>query len=389
MKIISVLGSTGSIGTQTLSVVCETPGVKVAALSANENIDMLERQIKEFEPDFAAVADAEKALVLKKRLSSLKTEISGGKEAVMAAAAYPSASLVVNGIVGIAGLTPTVAAIKAKKNVALANKETLVAAGETIMRLAAENGVSILPVDGEHSAVFQCLRGNENNRISKIYLTASGGPFRNYIREQLESVTPDDALKHPTWRMGAKITVDCATLMNKGLEVIEACRLFGLPAEKIVPVIHPQSVIHSMVEFEDGAVIAQLSSPDMRLPIQYAINYPDRLSNSFPKLDLLKTAALTFEAPRMDLFPCLKYAFDALDAGGLMPAVLNAADEAAVFLFLNRKIMFTDIPILIENAMTAYTLGKAPETGDEIENILAAGKWAREYVLGASEAKGE
>lgn len=369
-----MLGSTGSLGRQTLDVIRQTPGTRVAALTANNSTDVLEKQIKEFNPDIAALWDESAARELRGRLTGHKTEILSGKAGVLAAAGYDKSELVVNVISGTAGLEPTIAAIKAGKDVALANKETLVAAGGLVTALAKERGVSILPVDSEHSAIFQCLRGNDPASVSKLILTASGGPFRGYDRTRLAQVTVAETLNHPVWSMGRKITVDCATLMNKGLEVMEAYWFFGLSADKIDVVIHPQSVVHSMVEFNDGAVMAQMGTPDMRLPIQYAINYPDRLPNNIPKLDLFVKSPLTFEKPDLDAFPCLRLAYDALKTGGTAPAVLNAADETAVNLFINGEIRFDHIYELIENTLLAYTVKSA----NTLDDVLLADSWGRE-----------
>lgn len=378
-KNIVVLGSTGSLGTQALDIIHQTPDVRLAALAARASVDLLESQIREFRPDIAALEDEVKAVDLRNRLrlDGIKTEILTGSAGVLAAAAYDEADLVINTIVGVAGLLPTMAALGAGKDLALANKESLVAAGGLVTKLAKEKGAALLPVDGEHSAIFQCLRGNAGNEIEKLLLTASGGPFRGYTAEQLQRVTVDDALKHPVWGMGRRITVDCATLMNKGFEVIEAHWLFGVATSRVEVLVHPQGVVHSMVEFADGAVMAQLGTPDMRLPVQYAINYPRRLPNSIPKLNLTEIGKLTFEPPDKTTFPCLRLAYDALKTGGTAPAALNGADEAAVGLFLEGKIAFKDIAILIENTLMAYTVKKA----ESAEDALAADSWARERVL--------
>ncbi|MDR1703342.1 MAG: 1-deoxy-D-xylulose-5-phosphate reductoisomerase [Clostridiales bacterium] len=381
IKRVSVLGCTGSIGVQALDTISWTPEICVVALACKSDIDTLERQIITWQPDIAAVEDTGRALELKHRLKGVKTEILAGKQAVTQAAGYEQTDLVINSIVGIAGLPPTVEAIKAGKILALANKESLVTAGAYVMGLAREKGAAVLPVDSEHSAVLQCLRGNEGNAISKLYLTASGGPFRGYSREQLKKVTLKDTLKHPTWSMGRKITVDSATLMNKGLEVIEARYLFDIPPERIEALVHPQSVIHSMVEYADGAVMAQLGAPDMRLPIQYALHYPKRLPGGAKRLDFNTVKALTFEAPDTGAFPCLKLAYQALEDGGMYPAVLNGANEAAVELFLNSRISFTDIAELIEKSLLAYNVKKAGHGLDSIDEVLAADGWAREKVL--------
>ena len=376
MKKIVLLGATGSIGTQTLEVVKATGCADVLALTGHSNIDLLEQQIHEHTPRVAVVTDEGKARILRGRLSGAGTRVLSGMEGINEAVSLPEADTVVNALVGNVGLLPTLRAIEAGKDIALANKETLVTAGPLVMDAAKTAGVSVIPIDSEHSAVFQCLQGNESNPVRTLYLTASGGPFRRYTREQLEYVTAQDALKHPNWSMGAKITIDSATMMNKGLEVIEACRLFNLPLEKIKVLIHPQSVIHSMVEYEDGAVMAQLGEPDMRVPIQYALTYPARLANPFPKLDFLSRSNLTFEPPDIDTFPCLGLAFTALNAGGLLPAVMNGANEIAVQLFLEGKIRFLDIAGLIESAMSAYT----EQSGLSVEAVLQADAWARAYT---------
>ncbi len=371
---ISILGSTGSIGTQTLEVVREIGGIKVSALTSNSNIDLLEVQAKEFKPELVCVMSEKKAIELKKRLSALNCEVVYGMEGLIAAAEISSADTVVNSVVGNIGLRPTVAAIKAGKNIALANKETLVTSGELVMKLLEENKVKMYPVDSEHSAIFQSLQGNDMNKIENIWLTASGGPFRG--KSDLSKVTLEDALNHPNWSMGRKITIDSATMMNKGLEVIEAKWLFNVDLDRIKVVVHPQSIVHSMVEYEDGAVIAQLGVPDMKVPIQYALTYPKRVKNNFPKLNFFEHNSLTFEKPDLKVFKCLALAFDAIKTGGTLPAVLNGANEIAVDKFLKGQVGFTDIPMLIEKAMSAYTV-KYDYT---LEDVLEADSFAREYV---------
>ncbi len=373
-KKISILGSTGSIGTQSLDVVRGLDDVKILAMTANKNIDLFEKQVREFKPKLAVLMDEEKAYELKKRLSDMDIRVESGMDGLVNAASYDEADTVINSVVGNIGLKPTAAAVRSGKNIALANKETLVSAGELIMREIKENNVNIYPVDSEHSAVFQCIRGNEENKIKKILLTASGGPFRGY--KSLEGIKPCDALKHPNWSMGKKITIDSATLMNKGLEIIEAKWLFDVEISQIEVLIHPQSVIHSMVEFEDGAVIAQLGEPDMRLPIQYALTYPKRLKNNFPKIDFLIRNNLTFEKPETDLFACLNLAYDAIKTGGTMPAVMNAANERAVYAFIDEKIEFNDIPKLIKQAMREYNV----KYNYDLDDVLAADKWGRLYI---------
>jgi 1-deoxy-D-xylulose-5-phosphate reductoisomerase len=373
LKSISILGSTGSIGTQALEV-CRNLGFKVSAITANKRIDLLEKQINEFKPEIAVVMDEEKAIELKKRINGGKTEILAGIDGINRAADIESADIVLNSLVGNIGLEPTLTAIRKGKNIALANKETLVSAGELVMREAKKFDVKIFPVDSEHSAIFQCLRGNEENKISKIHLTASGGPFRDY--KSFDGITVAEALNHPNWSMGKKITVDSATMMNKGLEVIEAKWLFDIKSEKINVVVHPQSVIHSMVEFEDGAVIAQLGEPDMRVPIQYAFTFPKRVKNDFPKIDFFKYGELTFKKPNIKLFKCLSLAFDAIRTGGTLPAVLNGANEIAVDAFLNKKIEFSNIHKLIEKAMNAYNI----KYNYDFDDVFDADLWARNFT---------
>lgn len=373
MKNISVLGSTGSIGTQALEV-CRNLGYKVLALTTNVKIDLLEKQIDEFKPKLVAVMNEEKALELKKRIAGKNVEVLFGIEGINASATIEDADIVLNSLVGNIGLEPTLKAIQKGKDIALANKETLVTAGELVMKKAFEKNVSIYPVDSEHSAIFQCLQGNEGNKIRKIHLTASGGPFRNY--KSFENITVEDALKHPNWSMGKKITVDSATMMNKGLEVIEAKWLFDVDIDKINVVVHPQSIIHSMVEFEDGAVMAQLGLPDMKVPIQYALTYPKRVLSDFPKIDFFNCGELTFQKPDVKLFRCLGLAFEAIETGGTMPAVMNGANEIAVSAFLNKKINFSDIPKLIEKAMTAYNV----KYNYDFDDIFEADLWARNFV---------
>ena len=351
MKKIAILGSTGSIGTQTLEIVREQQDIQVTALAAGSNVELLEQQIREFSPSLAAVWSEESARDLRERVRDLKVEIVSGMEGLIQVAVQEESEILVTAIVGMLGLRPTVEAIKAKKNIALANKETLVTAGHLIMPLAKEYGVSILPVDSEHSAIFQSLNGERGNRIAKILLTASGGPFRGKKRAELDHVTLEDALKHPNWSMGRKITVDSATLVNKGLEVMEAKWLFDVDLDQIQVVVHPQSVIHSMVEYEDGAVIAQLGTPDMRLPIQYALYYPERRNLSGKRLDFYELGNLTFEKPDLETFQGLALAMKAMERGGNQPTVFNAANERAVAMFLNREIGFWDITEIIARVM--------------------------------------
>jgi len=373
VKKLSVLGSTGSIGKNTLEVISKHPDkFKVVALSARNSIDELESQIREFRPELVAVFDEQAAEELKKK--GLPVDILTGEQGVIAAATHSAVDTVVSAIVGSPGLVPTYEAIKAGKNIALATKEALVMAGKIVMAEAAARGVSIIPVDSEHSAVFQCLDGRDMSEVDKIILTASGGSFRNKTAEELESVTLAEALNHPNWDMGRKITIDSATLMNKGLEVIEAYWLFNVPLEKIDVVIHPQSIIHSMVSFVDGSVISQMSVPDMKGPISYALSYPKRFGDILPALNLAEIKELTFETPDMSKYPALKLTYDALEAGGTMPCVLNAANEAAVDAFLNEKISFTDISIIVSETMSEHKVLK----GDTIEEVIGVSDWARQ-----------
>ena len=351
MKKIAILGSTGSIGTQTLSIVEEKNDLDVVAMSCGSNIDLFEKQIRKFRPSLVSCSTEEKAEELKSKIADLDIDVLSGMDGLIAVATYSEAEIVVTAIVGMLGIRPTVAAINEGKDIALANKETLVTAGHIIMPLAKEKNVSILPVDSEHSAIFQSLQGNEGNRIHKILLTASGGPFRGFTGKQLEDVTLEDALKHPNWDMGNKITIDSATMVNKGLEVMEAKWLFGVDLDRIEVVVHPESILHSAVEYEDGAVIGQMGLPDMRLPIQYALYYPKRLPMSGEYLDLFGIGSLNFMKPDMDVFVGLKHAIESQRIGGNMPTIFNAANEKAVSLFLNKKIGFTDIYRLIEKSM--------------------------------------
>lgn len=374
-KNISILGSTGSIGTQTLDVVREIGGINVKAITANNNIELLEKQIREFNPDIAAVMNEEMAEKLKERVKDCGTKILSGIDGLIEAAVYKESDTVVTSVVGNIGIVPTFEAIKAGKNIALANKETLVSAGKLIINAVKKYSVKLYPVDSEHSAIFQCLRGNEDNKIRRILLTASGGPFRGRKREELLNVRAEDALKHPNWSMGKKVTIDSASLMNKGLEVIEAKWLFGVDVEDIEVLIHPQSIVHSAVEYEDGAVIAQMGEPDMKVPIQYALTYPKRVKNSFPKIDFAKRNSLTFEKPDMDTFKCLSLAYRAIKTGGTMPTVMNGANEMAVAAFLENKIGFLDIADIIEKTMMSYNV-KYDYT---VEDLVEADKWARNF----------
>ncbi len=360
MKTISVLGSTGSIGTQTLDVVRHHPDIRVAALTAGRNVRLLEEQIREFRPQTAVLSDETAAGDLKPRVRDLDVRILSGMDGLIEAASGPDVDMTVTAIVGMIGIRPTIAAIRAGKDIALANKETLVTAGHLIMPLAKEYGVKILPVDSEHSAIFQSLNGERYDRIEKILLTCSGGPFRGMSAQELEKVTVEDALRHPNWNMGPKITVDSATLVNKGLEVMEAGWLFGVDADRIEVVVQPQSVIHSAVQFVDGAVIAQLGTPDMRLPIQYALFWPDRRGMDTQRLDLFALKELTFLRPDTEVFRGLPLALRAMKAGGTMPTVFNAANEKAVAKFLAHEIRFTDICRIIESCMDAHTVQPEP-----------------------------
>lgn len=377
-KNIAVLGSTGSIGVQTLDV-ARNLGIQVSALTAGTKIDLLEKQAREFKPCLVSIAEEGLALELKKRLSGLGIDVYYGLEGLKAAAAISQADTVVSSIVGIAGLIPTMEAIRHGKNIALANKETLVTAGEIVMAEAAAHNVLIFPVDSEHSAIYQCLAANRKQDVERLILTASGGPFRGKKHDELEEVTVEQALKHPNWSMGSKITIDSATLMNKGLEVIEARWLFGFEQDKIKVLVHPQSIIHSMVEYVDGSVIAQLGPPDMRIPIQLALTWPQRAGNEFDRMDLLQHRNLSFEEPDMDTFVCLRLAYEALKQGGTMPAVMNGANEAAVDLFLNKKIGFCDIPRLIEKVMQTHIVNTMPH----LDDIIEVDKWARRMVGGS------
>lgn len=376
MKKIAILGSTGSIGTQTLEIVREQKDIEVVALCAGKNITLLEQQIREFRPRTAVLWDEADAGDLRIRVADLNVEVLSGMEGLITVATMEGYEILVTAIVGMLGLQPTVAAIKAGKTIALANKETLVTAGHIIMPLAREKHVPILPVDSEHSAIFQSLNGEHGNKISKILLTASGGPFRGKSREELMHVGPSDALKHPNWSMGRKITIDSATLVNKGLEVMEAKWLFGVELEQIQVVVHPQSVIHSMVEYEDGAVIAQLGTPDMKLPIQYALYYPERRFLPGDRLDFAALSQITFEKPDMETFYGLKLAYEAGRTGGSLPTVLNAANERAVAMFLDRKIKYLQIPEIIQACMEAHKNIPSPT----VEEILKTEQATYEFI---------
>ena len=374
-KNIIVLGSTGSIGTQTLEVVRKQDDLRVIGLSCGRNVQLLEQQIREFRPKYAVVDQKKDADDLKIRLGDFPTLISYGMEGLIELCVCKEADTVVTAIVGMIGIRPTIAAIEAGKTICLANKETLVTAGHLIMPLAKDKGVSILPVDSEHSAIFQCLQGNQNNPIRKILLTASGGPFRGYSKELLGKVQLEDALKHPNWSMGKKITIDSATMVNKGLEVMEAMWLFGVTKEQIQVVVHKQSIVHSMVEYEDGAIIAQLGTPDMKLPIQYALNYPERRNHLGDPLDLFQIGHLDFEKPDTEVFKGLKLAYDAIQMSGNAATIYNAANEIAVDAFLNRKISFLGISDWIEEALVQCTKIQNPT----VQQILETQQEVNDY----------
>ena len=376
MKKIAILGSTGSIGTQTLEAVRANKDIEVTALAAGSNIDLLEKQIREFSPKIAAVWNEKKAKELKDRVRDLDIRVESGMDGLLAVATELGAEIVVTAVVGMIGIRPTIAAMNAGKDIALANKETLVTAGHIIMSLAKEKHVRILPVDSEHSAIFQSLNGETGNKIHKILLTASGGPFRGWTREQMKGVQVEDALKHPNWTMGRKITIDSSTMVNKGLEVMEARWLFGVEMDQVQVVVQPQSVIHSMVEYEDGAVIAQLGTPDMKLPIQYALYYPERRFLAGDRLDFAKLAQITFEAPDFENFHGLSLAYKAGRRGGTLPTVFNAANERAVQKFLDREIGYLTITDMIEAAMEHHTVKENPT----VEEILAAEQETYDFI---------
>ena len=377
MKCISILGSTGSIGRQSLDIIRRMDGIRVAALTAGTNVDLMLEQCHEFQPELAVMATQEAAIALKALLGDAPIRVRYGEGGLEEAATLTQVDCVITAVVGMVGLKPTLAAIRAGKRIGLANKETLVCAGELVMEEAARHGAQIIPVDSEHSAIFQCLMGTEGvKEVEKIILTCSGGPFFGMAREDLQSVTKADVLRHPTWKMGPKITVDCATLMNKGLEVIEAMRLYRLPLEKVDVVIHRQSIVHSMVEFTDGAVMAQMGVPDMRLPIQLALTYPERCACPVDKLDLLTCGPLTFHKPDLEAFPCLQLAMDCAKRGGNICAAMNGANEEAVGLYLADKIGFYDIYELVRGAVAATEFVAAPT----LEQILLTDQQARAYV---------
>jgi 1-deoxy-D-xylulose-5-phosphate reductoisomerase len=376
-KNIVILGSTGSIGRQALEVVSwHAADLQVQGIAAHRNIDLLEQQAKIYNVPYVAVGDQKAASELKQRLGGSDTRCLSGVDGLLELVRLPDVDLILIAVSGLAGLLPTMEAISCKKQVALANKETLVAGGSLVMEAAHKNGVQIIPVDSEHSAIFQCL--DQAADVDKLVITGSGGPFREMLLEDMKSITPEMALRHPTWNMGAKITIDSATLMNKGLEIIEARWLFGIDYDHIEAVIHPQSIIHSLVAYQDGSVIAQMGWPDMRVPIQYAFFYPERKANNLPTLDLIQVSQLTFEAPDLDRFPCLRLARDAGKIGGTMTAVLNAANEVAVGAFLGHQITFKEIPELINEVMNIHS----PKTGKlDLDEILEADSWARDCTM--------
>lgn len=378
MKKISILGSTGSIGKQTLDVVREhRDKFEIVAISANSNIELLLEQIVEFKPKYVTVFEENKALKLKEMLpKNIEIEVLAGMEGLKIISSLDEVDVLLTAVVGMIGLVPTLCAIKKGIDIALANKETLVTAGELVMKEAEKYNVNILPVDSEHSAIFQCLNGENKKNIEKIILTASGGPFRGKKKGELANITKNEALKHPNWSMGRKISIDSSTLMNKGLEVIEARWLFGVEQENIDVVVHPQSIIHSMVQYTDSSIIAQLGCPDMRLPIQYALTYPDRMESSFERMNFSKSNTLTFEEPDLETFPCLKLAYECLKMGGTYSSVLNSANEVLVSEFLEDKIGFYDIPYYIEKTLEVHSSISEPT----LEEILETDRWSRAYV---------
>ncbi len=385
MKAITLLGSTGSIGTQTLDIVAQHPDkFRLVGIAAGNNVELLAQQVRQFRPEIVAIANAAKFGELQEALAGLdyQPHLVAGEAGLVEVAGYGDAESVVTGIVGCAGLLPTIAAIKAGKDIALANKETLIAGGPVVLPLVEKHQVKLLPADSEHSAIFQCLQGVPAGGLKRIILTASGGSFRDWPIEKLANVTIADALKHPNWSMGKKITIDSATLMNKGLEVIEAHYLFGVDYDNIDIVIHPQSIIHSLIEVQDTSVLAQLGWPDMRLPLLYALSWPERIATDWPQLDLVKSGDLTFREPDHKKYPCMGLAYAAGRAGGSMPAVLNAANEQVVALFLDEKVRFNDIPVLVEQVCDRHRADN--NLTPSLEDIIAADEWARQMVLEAS-----
>ncbi len=374
-KTVSILGSTGSIGTQSLAV-CRKMGYTVVALTAHSNWKLMEQQIREFSPKFAALTDSQAAWELKQRVKDTDTTVLEGMEGVLKISSYPHQDTVINALMGVAGLLPTVKAIEAGNNVALANKETLVAGGKLVTELVKKKGVLLTPIDSEHSAIFQCLQGNDINSVKRLIITASGGPFYGRSREELAGIKKEQALKHPNWSMGAKITIDSSTLMNKGLEFIEAMWLFSMPPEKIDIVVHQQSIIHSMVEYRDGSVMAQMGVPDMTIPIQYALTWPHRYESPAKQLDLLSCTELTFRKPDMETFTCLADCIEAAKRGGLYPCIVNGANEEAVSLFLQDKIGYLDLFTAVHKALNHFDLGDY----STVEEVLEADRKAREFV---------
>ena len=381
MKCVSILGSTGSIGRQSLDIISRLPGVRVAALTAGTSVERMAEQCRMFSPQLAVMATQEAAETLEREISDLPVRIAYGEEGLIEAATLAEADCVITAVVGMVGLKPTLAAIRAGKRIGLANKETMVCAGELVMAEAKAHGVEIIPVDSEHSAIFQCLMGSHDRReVKRLILTCSGGPFFGMSKEQLQNVTKADALKHPNWKMGAKITIDCATLMNKGLEVIEAMRLYEMPLEQVDVVIHRQSIVHSLVEYVDGAVMAQMGAPDMRLPIQLALTYPERAACPVAPLDLLSCGPLTFSAPDLECFPCLKLAMDCAQKGGTACPVMNGANEEAVAMFLRDEIGFYDIYRLVRHALDAVPFIQNPTLEEILESDRLARKCVREGI---------
>lgn len=377
MKTIAVMGSTGSIGTQTLDVVRRNGDIQVSGLSANRNVELLEKQVREFHPLLAVAGSEEAAADLRVRIADTDTRVASGMDGLIELAQMPESDVLVTAIVGMIGIRPTMAAIEAGKDIALANKETLVTAGHLIMPLAEKNRVRILPVDSEHCALFQCLQGGKHGEVYKLWITASGGPFRGKKREELKNMRPEDALKHPNWSMGAKITIDSATLVNKGLEIIEAGFLFDMPLDKIGVVVQPQSLVHSMVEFCDGAILAQISEPDMRLPIEYALYYPERRQTVIPRVDFHTLRQIAFEEPDTETFSGIPLALRAAREGGSMRTVFNAANEQAVALFLQKKIGFLDIYDIIAQAMDHHRRIPDPDLGQILETEKATRDWIK------------
>lgn len=384
MKKVSILGSTGSIGIQALDIIRNSKDLKVVSLSTNTSVDILEKQALEFKPEMVSVGNKEDFIKLKEKLKPYNIKVNYGIDGLIEAASENNSDILLNSVVGMVGLVPTIEAIKSGKTIALANKETLVTGGEIVMREIKSNNTMMIPVDSEHSAIFQCLKSGRKEEVEKIILTASGGPFRGKSKSDIEKATLQDALKHPNWNMGRKITIDSATLMNKGLEVIEAKWLFDIDTDRIQVVVHPESIIHSMVEFIDGSIISQMGEPDMRVPIQYALTYPYREKNHINKLDLFKNNKLTFESPNRELFPCLDLAIDAINKMGTMPAVLNAANEIAVDCFLQEKIQFTDISKIVAKTMSLHKNIINPN----LEDILDSDREAREIASRISEKGG-